>query len=58
MYDVVKNDPGYAKHSYKGNANAIRDMLIVDGVGQGDGGEYRNYNDDEGDNSDASSVEE
>jgi len=29
MYDVVKNDPGYAKNYYKGNASAIRNMLNV-----------------------------
>jgi hypothetical protein len=41
MYDVVKNDPGYAKHYYKGNANAIRNMMS-------DNSEYRNYNEDSG----------
>jgi len=29
MYDVVKNDSGYAKNYYKGNASAIRNMLNV-----------------------------
>lgn len=28
MYDVVKNDPGYAKHNYKGNAIAIKNMMV------------------------------
>ncbi len=27
MYDVVKNDPGYAKNYYKGNAAAIKNLL-------------------------------
>lgn len=41
MYDVVKNDPGYAKNYYKGNASAIRNMLNDNTQ---NGGEFRNYN--------------
>ncbi len=49
MYNVVKNDPGYAKSYYKGNLNAIKGMLTqnVD--------EMRNYNDSD---ADSSGVEE
>lgn len=30
MYDVVKNDPNYAKMPYKGNINAIKNRLTED----------------------------
>lgn len=42
MYDVVKNDPGYAKNYYKGNASAIRNIL--NDANGGNGGELRNFN--------------
>ena len=47
MYDVVKNDPGYAKNYYKSNASAIRNILNDNGKNQ----EFKNYNDDDGDSS-------
>jgi hypothetical protein len=40
MYDVVKNDPGYAKITFKGNASQIRNIINETA------GEYRNYNED------------
>lgn len=45
MYDVVKNDPGYAKSYYKGNVNAIKGLLTENA------GEMRNYNDSDGESS-------
>jgi hypothetical protein len=27
MYDVVKNDPNYMKHTYKANAHAIQAIM-------------------------------
>lgn len=27
MYDVVKSDPNYLKHSYRANASAIQAMM-------------------------------
>ncbi len=51
MYDVVKNDPGYAKHYYRGNASAIRNIMSDNNQVNN---EYRNYNESDGD----SSVEE
>lgn len=50
MYDVVKNDPNYAKNNFKGNASAIR-HIINDNNGGGQQGEFRNYNDSDRDSS-------
>jgi hypothetical protein len=44
MYDVVKNDPGYAKNYYKSNANAIRNILNDNSKNQ----EFKNYNEEDG----------
>lgn len=47
MYDVVKNDPGYARNYYKGNATAIRNLMNENAQN----GEFRNYNEEEGESS-------
>ena len=44
MYDVVKNDPGYAKNYYKGNASAIRHIIGENNGKQQQQGDFRNYN--------------
>jgi hypothetical protein len=44
MYDVVKNDPGYAKNYYKSSVTAIRNILNDNTKN----GELRNYNEEDG----------
>ena len=52
MYDVVRNDPGYAKNYYKGNVGAIKNLIFENSAnGNNNGGELRNYNLSDGDSS-------